>query len=198
MATKRNAIMVVGLLAASFAGGIVGQRLFPIQPAFGQAGQAQVQQTVTAEKFVLVDGDGGTRAELRYEKTEGLDGMASLVLYDDDGSAMQLATSTGSRSISLYDADGNDLVNLHSYYVSEADTLIGLVMTSPHQQAPEWLKDHPVSTLSLGAGSLGGSLRLRSNDGDSIVDLDARDGAPTIKLDDSDERDSNEVVWQAP
>ncbi len=326
MITKRNLTMVVGILAASFLGGIVGQRLFPAQPAFAQAaGQAQVQQTVTAEEFILVDGDGEirarldcnsdgspslymyrpdgtrgialrcddsltglllydeslpgsltystvatlvahrydrpelnsvsltmnshdavplvegaylpvvnlsadsdggklavrglnwrsnisvdakddapsismvdgdgkTRAELRYEHVEGLDTMAALSLYDDSGIALQIDTSNGSRGISLWDADGNELVSLHTIQIGETDTLIGLDMTAPQQQTAEHFGSMTVRTLSLSAGAFGSGLWLHGNDGTSRIRLWTKDNSPTIELLDSDET----VIWQRP
>ena len=104
MVTRRNTLLIVGILAASFAGGAVSHWLLSPSPAIAQAAdEEQAPQTVTAERFQLVDSEGTVRALLHVD-----DSGSGLVLHDTTGKARTAigVNASGAPGVYIFDADG--------------------------------------------------------------------------------------------
>ncbi len=172
MATKHNALMAVAIIVASFAGGLVGQRVFPARAAFAQAGQAG--QTVVAERFEVVDANGIVRIVLAV-----VDGAPGVDLYDTDGNAL---TGLGAST------DGPIL------YMTDATTA-GVILTVVDGMPAVSLAgaDGIVRTV-WDISEDGPGLVMRGLDETGILLLDVSVAGPALSLFDA----NSNLLWTAP
>ncbi len=169
--TKKDYGLVL-LLAMIFglAGGTVASRFFMDEPVFA-AKTPKPQKVITAEKFVLVDEDGVSRAVLgQYSKNKVGVGRVALALQDEKGNArIELAvTKEGVIGLNFFNKDGKPRASLV-------------------------LSDNGGPVLSLGSKEGNSHVQLIiDNEGSPHFLLNG--GMPGIDMFDKD----GELLWSAP
>ena len=87
MIKKGYGFMLFVAMISGAIGGIVGGRFFMSDPVFA-AKAPKPQKVIMAEKFVLVDENGVSRAVLgQYSKNKVAVGRVALILQDEEGNA---------------------------------------------------------------------------------------------------------------
>ncbi|HDZ20768.1 hypothetical protein LCGC14_0525310 [marine sediment metagenome] len=103
MGRMKKVLVVMGVLASSFAGGMVGHVV--LGPSTAQAKDAAMPNIVDAEAFRVVDADGNVRAALAM----GDDGAVQLEMLDAKAQSRMVIglDAKGISSIAMADGDGS-------------------------------------------------------------------------------------------
>ncbi|MHC4562226.1 MAG: hypothetical protein ACYS8X_05570 [Planctomycetota bacterium] len=121
MGRMKKVLVVLGVLAASFAGGMGGH--WAAGPSMAQAKEAAKQNYVDAEGFRVVDADGKVRAAL----TVANDGAVKLEMLDAKGQS-RLAVgldADGISSMAMADGDGSIRWKAGLVTAEDGETLAG-------------------------------------------------------------------------
>jgi hypothetical protein len=139
----------------------------------GQARPSRVAKVVEAERFVLRDGRGRLRADLRMADRAG----PELALYDEDVPRLLVGLgSDGSPSLALYGKDGVQRASLDL----QSDGTVAMHFTDTGGQRRVG--------LSIGSNGVPG-LALLGQDGTRRIDLELSvDGRPRLRLADANGR----------
>ena len=209
MAAKRSVLLVVALLAASFAGGAASHWLLVVRADRPEAPNAG-PQPITTTNLVLVDETGNKRAELKCEDEDG--SPAALVMYYDNEETSEHAEIALGASLNGYGlsvkqynyapqeeaarvAAGDTSLRLGNMnttvHIGIDDFLPAVQMGSckavPNPSIDEMMTPYGTARLNLGLDAGGDyGLTISNAEDQQLVSLGTSEGDPELRLHDPD------------